>query len=889
MAHRSHRTQMFFYLLLWVVEIFPKTADSTHVATSILYTSDATSSTDTLNTVTSSPGTTSDVTSSSDTQTTITSFSGTNSDVTSSPDTQPTVTPFPGTTTDVSSSTETQTTLTPSPGTTSDVTSSPETQTTVTPFPGTSDVSSSTETQTTVTPFTGTTTDVSSSTETQTTVTLSPGTTSDVTSSSDTQNTVTPSPRTTSDVTSSPETQTTVTHFPGITTDASSSTDTRPTVTPSPGTTSDVSSSTETQTTVTLSPGTTSDVSSSTETQTTVTLSPGTTSDVSSSSDTQTTITSFSGTTSDVTSPPDTQPTVTPFPGTTTDVSSSTETQTTVTLSPGTTSDVSSSTETQTTVTPSPGTTSDVTSSSDTQTTITSFSGTTTDVSSSTETQTTVTLSPGTTSDVSSSTETQTTVTPSPGTTSDVSSSTETQTTVTTFPGTTSDVSSSTETQTTVTLSPGTTSDVTSSPDTQTTLSASPQTTPYPSHTTTHVTFSTVRPTTEEPTTPGKPEEHTTPNVCNNGGTYVDNLCVCRPNFEGKFCDVLAGTVSVDTYERTANVTVKIDQNYTQELSNTSSLEYSTFVNSFTKQMKNVYKNIRNYKGVEILKISKGSIVVDYEVILDMKNGNNADEEYQKVLAEVENALEKAKNCTGPDNCLTFTIKDYTVRNSTLNKTAVCDKVIPEGFNAYYTAHTIDSKIVCISQCDSRHNERKTCNLGTCQVTRAGPTCFCLHTSSEWYMGSDCSLPVSKAGFYAGVGILAVVIVVTVITLSTFLILGKKKEIRNQDGKKSLMNQWLDDDFEWPPLNRTDTPAAESYSALYGKSRDLPYNAQSSTIFRNPSSYFPDSSVPRYPDPCPPYSREERRPMQQNIQLNNLSPPISVRIGRPQIRTSFET
>ncbi|XP_069043771.1 mucin-17-like [Lepisosteus oculatus] len=364
-------------------------------------------------------------------------------------------------------------------------------------------------------------------------------------------------------------------------------------------------------------------------------------------------------------------------------------------------------------------------------------------------------------------------------------------------------------------------------------------------------------------------------------------MCVCHPNFEGKFCDVLAGTVSVDTYERTANVTVKIDQNYTQELSNPSSLEYSTFVNNFTKQMDNVYKNIRNYKGVEILKISKGSIVVDYEVILEIKNGNDADEVYQEALAEVETALEKAKNCTGQVNCLTFTIKNYTVSNSTLNENAVCAKVIPEGFNTYYTAYTIDSKIVCISQCDSRHNERKSCNLGTCQVTRAGPTCFCLHTSSEWYMGSDCSLPVSKAGFYTGVGILAVVIVVTVITLSTFLVLGKKKEIRNQDRKNSLVNQWLDDDFEWPTLNRTDTPAAESYSALYGKSQDLPYNAQSSTIFRNPSSYFADSSVPRYP--CPPYSREERRPMQQNIQLNNLSPPVSVRIGWPHIRTSFES
>ncbi len=50
----------------------------------------------------------------------------------------------------------------------------------------------------------------------------------------------------------------------------------------------------------------------------------------------------------------------------------------------------------------------------------------------------------------------------------------------------------------------------------------------------------------------------------------------------------------------------------------------------------------------------------------------------------------------------------------------------------------------------------------------------CLHTDSNWYLGVDCDFQVHKVGFYAGLGIVAAIAVITVAFLTAYLAINKQ-------------------------------------------------------------------------------------------------------------------
>lgn len=50
----------------------------------------------------------------------------------------------------------------------------------------------------------------------------------------------------------------------------------------------------------------------------------------------------------------------------------------------------------------------------------------------------------------------------------------------------------------------------------------------------------------------------------------------------------------------------------------------------------------------------------------------------------------------------------------------------------------------------------------------------CRHSDDFWYMGTDCSLQVHKVGFYAGLGIVAAIAVLTVAILTVYLFINKR-------------------------------------------------------------------------------------------------------------------
>lgn len=54
----------------------------------------------------------------------------------------------------------------------------------------------------------------------------------------------------------------------------------------------------------------------------------------------------------------------------------------------------------------------------------------------------------------------------------------------------------------------------------------------------------------------------------------------------------------------------------------------------------------------------------------------------------------------------------------------------------------------------------------------------CLQTDANWYLGEDCKYQVHKVGFYTGMAVVAVVLIIAIAVLSTYVWLNKRKEKR---------------------------------------------------------------------------------------------------------------
>ncbi|GAA6073057.1 mucin-5AC-like, partial [Tachysurus ichikawai] len=248
--------------------------------------------------------------------------------------------------------------------------------------------------------------------------------------------------------------------------------------------------------------------------------------------------------------------------------------------------------------------------------------------------------------------------------------------------------------------------------------------------------------------------------------------------------------------------------------------------------------------------ISK-SVKVKHDIVVQIEN-NNVNEGYNEVFLSVKNAVESVTKCT-PTNtaCPNFTVTDVQVNKTELDRKEYCDQVtaiFPEEYRQYFISATVMGKLTCINQCHPDHPTPKICmNKGTCEVSKQGPSCYCLQTDANWYLGEDCKYQVHKVGFYAGVAVVAVVLLIAIAMLSAYVFLNKRKEKRNKDNKEALVNQWIDDDFEWPSQKRTNTSLSVLNETYDNPAQSNENFSQSTTAQRTTSSterYFPQFNLP---------------------------------------------
>ncbi|KAK5848660.1 hypothetical protein PBY51_006254 [Eleginops maclovinus] len=296
-------------------------------------------------------------------------------------------------------------------------------------------------------------------------------------------------------------------------------------------------------------------------------------------------------------------------------------------------------------------------------------------------------------------------------------------------------------------------------------------------------------------------------------------------------------TVEPDTLNRTVVVNVVINQDYKPEYDNEKSPEYKEFVGNFTKKMETYYteKKIENFKGVVVTSVSPGapavrfsdktlkkrrlpsevyyritpganSVSVTHDVVLAIPNNASSNIIYDEDVKAVQDAVVGLMNCSVSD-CVYNITTPPVVDKTEADLRGFCERVVDDaGIIKFYEIANVSGVITCVTVCSSLHTKTKQCyNKGMCRVySNVGALCHCINQDSTWYLGDDCSLPISRTGFYIGISLTLGFLLLSVGGLTVFLLLNKRKQKMKEDIKNQQVNQWMTEDLEWSRSNSSD-------------------------------------------------------------------------------------
>jgi len=296
---------------------------------------------------------------------------------------------------------------------------------------------------------------------------------------------------------------------------------------------------------------------------------------------------------------------------------------------------------------------------------------------------------------------------------------------------------------------------------------------------------------------------------CENGGTWDGLKCQCTSLFYGPRCEELVESVEIEpTVAASVEVSVTVtSQEYSEKLQDRKSEEFSNFNKTFTKQMALIYAGIPEYEGVIIKNLSKGSIVVDYDVILKAKYTPGFENTLDTVVKNLETKIKNATEVQVQDvnnNCsalLCFNSTATKVQNSatvSVNPEETCKKEAGEDFAKFVTLGQKGDKWFCITPCSAGYSTSKNCSYGKCQLQRSGPQCLCLITDTHWYSGENCDWGIQKSLVYglggAGVAVLLVILVILLVFSIRF-----RKDAQRQRSRVSEMYKWGEEEGRASP------------------------------------------------------------------------------------------
>ncbi|XP_051693965.2 mucin-17 [Oryctolagus cuniculus] len=313
--------------------------------------------------------------------------------------------------------------------------------------------------------------------------------------------------------------------------------------------------------------------------------------------------------------------------------------------------------------------------------------------------------------------------------------------------------------------------------------------------------------------------------LCYNGGFWDGIKCQCHLPFYGPRCQEVVDSLDLEPPQMVSavvelSVTVTSEE-YSEQLQNQSSEEFKNFNETFTKQMALIYSGIPEYYGVNITRLSPGSVVVEHDVILR----TTYTPQYQEVFGQATETVEEiimnvtAKQISTNNSCpalLCFNTTATMVQNVTIDydPEEECRQKAGPVYSPYFTVEYKDQTPYCVSPCMSDFNVSMNCNMGKCRLETTGPRCFCLITDTHWYSGETCQWATSKSLVYGLLGAAGGLLLIIIMALLVFSLRSRRKARRKQSIEPQLY-QWHEEVGQEPGTFRNVTFDLHEDSSVY--------------------------------------------------------------------------
>ncbi|NXX98933.1 MUC3B protein, partial [Centropus bengalensis] len=193
---------------------------------------------------------------------------------------------------------------------------------------------------------------------------------------------------------------------------------------------------------------------------------------------------------------------------------------------------------------------------------------------------------------------------------------------------------------------------------------------------------------------------------CQNGGRWTGMSCVCPPHLEGAFCQFGAPTINITgevdfSVRMVAHIT---NRNFSEDLKNTSSNAYRSLVDEFIQTMDRIYHNVSGYGGVRVLTLTRGSVIVNYEVLL---RPPAKDEPTTTLDHRVQELLEAFSAVAQPQNCSYLAVSGMPCGaggsqdspDQDFSSLDLCRNYTPANFSRFYQPYRMQSSVLCTTSC----------------------------------------------------------------------------------------------------------------------------------------------------------------------------------------------
>ncbi|XP_014332828.1 mucin-12 [Bos mutus] len=296
-----------------------------------------------------------------------------------------------------------------------------------------------------------------------------------------------------------------------------------------------------------------------------------------------------------------------------------------------------------------------------------------------------------------------------------------------------------------------------------------------------------------------------TPWQCYNGGIWNGKECICAQGYLGYQCKSLKEYFSIETPQKinaTVDLKVKVtNRNFTDDLKDNSSAAYKNFVQVFKSRMDEVYRgnNFPQYRGVNVKRLLRGSVMVEHEVIMEANYTSGYLELFEnltkivraKIMSETGQLHGNSKECKNLSLlCYDETATSVDPVKVDFDPQEQCTKKAAKEFAQFYYVDELDGKLACVTKCTPGTKSEMDCHHGRCQLQQSGPRCLCLNSDTHWYSGETCESSTSKSMVYGIVGAVVALLVVLVVVLIVLLSRSQRKRHRRQE--YDVSREWQD-------------------------------------------------------------------------------------------------